>query len=233
MHYEFFDPNADVTIYYRRLPHWDQPGAMCFITWRTADSIPAEVLQRWRTERAIWLRQRSIDPHAKIWREQLKLLSAAVRRDYHQRFTSPWMECLDECHGACVLKQPELSGIVAESLLHQDGDEYDVSDFVVMPNHVHVLAQFRSDGGIRACSKHWKHYTARRINAVLQQSGQFWQWESFDHLVRRAEQFEYLRGYIERNPLVAKLRAGEFRHYRKYSSQALGWTEATTDSFGK
>jgi putative transposase len=214
MPYEFFDPQGEVTIYYRRLPHWDQPGAMCFITWRTIDSIPAEVLGRWRVERAIWLRQNKIDPHAINWREQLMALPVAARRDYHTRFTSPWMECLDECHGACVLRQPELSAIVAESLLHQDGAEYEVSDFVIMPNRAHVLAQFQSEGGMKTCCQNWKHYTARRINAELRQSGHFWQAESFDHLVRSPEQFEYLRGYIERNPVVAGLQPEEYRLYR-------------------
>jgi putative transposase len=99
-------------------------------------------------------------------------LPLEVRLDYHKRFTSPWMDYLDECHGACLLKQPELSRIVAEPLMHQDGDEYEISDFVVMPNHVHVLAQFRSEGGMKACCQNWKHYTARRINAALNQSGQ-------------------------------------------------------------
>jgi len=131
-------------IYYRRLPHWDQPGSMCFVTWRTIDSIPAEVLHRWRVERAIWLRQYKIDPHAKNWREQLNMLPIAALRNYHTRFTSPWMECLDKCHGACVLRQPALSAIVAESLRFHDGAEYELSDFVVMPNHVHILAQFRA-----------------------------------------------------------------------------------------
>src|SRR5437899_1868080 len=74
MQYDFFDPQGEVTIYYRRLPHWDQPGVMCFITWRTIDSIPAEVLRRWRVERAVWLRQHRIDPQAANWREQLKML---------------------------------------------------------------------------------------------------------------------------------------------------------------
>jgi REP-associated tyrosine transposase len=215
MQYEFFDPQGDVTIYYRRLPHWDQPGVMCFITWRSVDSIPADVLQRWRVERAIWLRQYTIDPQAANWREQLRALAVEARRDYHARFTSPWMECLDECHGACLLKRPDLSAIVADSLLHGDGKDYEISDFVVMPNHVHVLAQFRNEGGMRACCQNWKHFTARRINAAVKRSGQFWQWESFDHLVRSAEQFEHLQGYIERNPIVARLKRAEFRHYRK------------------
>jgi len=215
MHFEFFDPADEVTIYYGRLPHWDQPGVACFVTWRTADSIPADVLNRWRVERAVWLRHHGIDPLANSWRDQFRSLPAAARLDYHVRFTSPWMECLDQCHGACVLRRPELSAIVAENLLHGDAQEYELSDFVVMPNHVHVLAQFRSEGAMKACCKNWKHYTARKINALLGQSGPFWQTESFDHLVRSPDQFEYLRGYIERNPIAARLPPEEYRHFRQ------------------
>lgn len=215
MQFEFFDPQGETTIHYRRLPHWDQPGVVCFITWRTVDSIPAEVLGRWRVERAVWLRRHGIDPQAEYWREQLRALPSAARRDYHDRFTSPWMECLDGCHGACVLRRRELAQIVADNLLHQDGGLYELSDFVVMPNHVHLLAQFRSEGGMKRCCQTWKHYTARRINDELGQAGHFWQAESFDHLVRSPEQFEYLRGYVAQNPVVAGLREGEYWHFRK------------------
>jgi REP element-mobilizing transposase RayT len=215
MQYEFFDPAADWTIYYRKLPHWDQPGVMVFLTWRTVDSIPEATLQRWRVERAGWLRRHGIDPLADDWRQRLRALPAAARREYHVHFTSAWMECLDECHGECVLRRPELSAIVAENLLHRDGSDYELSDFVVMPNHVHALAQFRSEGGMQDCCRDWKHYTARKINSALGQSGQFWQTESFDHLVRSPEQFQYQRGYIERNPSAAGLQESEYRYYRR------------------
>jgi putative transposase len=46
-----FDPDAEVTIVERRLPHWSQPGVICFVTFRTYDSMPADVLNRWRIER--------------------------------------------------------------------------------------------------------------------------------------------------------------------------------------
>ncbi len=140
MNFEFFDPKQEIYVHYRRLPHWEQPGVMAFITWRTIDSIPAATLRRWRVERAGWLRRHGIDPQAENWRELVRLLSAADRRQYHEHFTSAWMQKLDECLGACVLKRPEFSEIVAESLLKFDGQEYVLSDFVVMPNHVHILA---------------------------------------------------------------------------------------------
>ena len=123
------------------------------------------------------------------------------------------MDCLDECHGACVLKRPQLSRIVADAMLHFDGRQYLVSDFVVMPNHVHVLVQFPDEGQLKRRCRAWKHYTARQINRLLQTGGRFWQVESFDHLVRSPEQFEYLRHYIRRNGPAAGLGSDEYHYY--------------------
>jgi REP element-mobilizing transposase RayT len=215
MQFDFFDPQEEVYVHYRRLPHWEQPGAMAFITWRTIDSIPEDVLRRWRVERTNWLRRQGIDPLSDGWQESLRLLSREARREYHERFTNRWMEFLDKGHGACVLRRQELSAVVANSLLHADNREYVISDFVVMPNHVHVLAQFHAEGDMKRCCKSWKHWTAGRINEVLQQSGRFWQVESFDHLVRSPEQFEFLRRYIAENPRAAGLQEGEYRLYSR------------------
>ena len=44
---------------------------------------------------------------------------------------------------------------------------------------------------------------------------QFWQWESFDHLVRNAASLAKCREYIMRNPLKARLRAGEYVQFSK------------------
>ena len=215
MHFEFFDPTQEVYIHHRRLPHWEQAGVMYFVTWRTIDSIPESTLRRWRVDRAAWLRRQGIDPLAENWRELLRLLSRDARQEYHEHFTSVWMATLDECHGGCVLKRPELSQIVADAFLHFDGTQYDISDFVVMPNHVHVLVQFPNEGELKRRCRAWKHYTAGEINQRLQTAGRFWQVESFDHLVRSPEQFEYLRDYIFRNGERAGLKVGEFRRYRR------------------
>ncbi|PYK67542.1 MAG: hypothetical protein DME45_10010 [Verrucomicrobia bacterium] len=51
-----FDPYGEVNVARRRLPHWQQPGAAYFITFRLADSLPQSRLRQWREERAIWLR---------------------------------------------------------------------------------------------------------------------------------------------------------------------------------
>jgi putative transposase len=114
-----------------------------------------------------------------------------------------------------LLRRPELGQIVAKSLKHFDGDRYDLTDFVVMPNHVHLLAAFRDAEQMLEQCESWKHYTATQINRRLSRKGRFWQQDGFDHLVRSLEQFEYLRTYIADNPTKAKLRLGEFVHESK------------------
>src|SRR5258708_37659176 len=46
-----FDPDQPYSVISRRLPHWAQAGTACFITWRTADSMPRDVVDRWIAER--------------------------------------------------------------------------------------------------------------------------------------------------------------------------------------
>jgi type I restriction enzyme R subunit len=140
---------------------------------------------------------------------------AKLIQEYRLQISDRWNEHLDASHGSCVLRQPELSQIVADSLLHFDGDRYDLTDFVVMPNHVHLLVAFHDDDSMLKQCEFWKHFTAAQINRALGRSGRFWQQDGFDHLVRSAVQFGHLRQYIAENSIRAKLRRGEYIHYSK------------------
>ncbi|MBN1853037.1 MAG: hypothetical protein JW829_09950 [Pirellulales bacterium] len=76
-----------------------------------------------------------------------------VDRDRIQwKLTERWDAFLDECHGACLLKQADLARIVADSLFHFDSDRYLLTDFVVMPNHVHLMASFFDEEAIFSIS---------------------------------------------------------------------------------
>ena len=90
-----------------------------------------------------------------------------------------------------------------------------MGDFVVMPNHVHLLAAFPSVEGMKAQCSSWMHFTAVRVNKMIGVKGPLWQKEPFDHLVRSPEQYEYLRRYIADNPHKAGLKLGEYL-YRRY-----------------
>jgi putative transposase len=232
---QVFDPRQGYAVVGRRLPHWSQAGTLAFITWRTRDSIPQAVLQAWLEERDEWLRRhgicsplapreepsrgaRRLQPSSRgarglHWRDELQKLAPELVAEFQRHFSNRWNEDLDRCHGECVLRRPELSAIVADSLLKFDDDRYELTDFVVMPNH--VLAAFPDEEAmLRQCDS-WKHFTAREIQRTLGRRGKFWQQDGFDHLVRSIEQFAHLRKYIAENPKKARLRAGEYRHYSK------------------
>ena len=69
-----FDEHGDLTIKRRHLPHWEQPGATYFVTFRLADAVASDVLAQWREERAQWLK---LHPHPWDWK---------TAREYMRRF---------------------------------------------------------------------------------------------------------------------------------------------------
>ena len=211
---QFFDPKQSYSVAWKSLPHWGQAGTVCFITWRTADSLPAAAQRQITKERAEVLRSRGLDPQ-RDWKPQLAKLPAAERRRVQSSLFAIWDRQLDRGAGTCVLARPALSKIVEDSLLHFDGSRYLLTDSVVMPNHVHLLAAFRDEDALLAQCESWKRYSACRIQEALGACGEFWQVEQFDHLVRSPEHFEHYRRYIAENPQKAGLAAGMFRWYSK------------------
>jgi hypothetical protein len=211
--FELFDPKADVRITGgASLPHWYQPGVTYFVTFRTEDSIPLNVAKRWYSARDRWLKQRGIDCSAPGWRDRFDELPRAQRKQFHETFSRQYLECLDQGWGACVLRQPELSAIVAQSLLHFDRERYYMGDFVVMPNHVHALVCLIGAADILEQCYSWKKFSASQINKTLGSSGRFWQEESFDHLVRSTNQLQALQSYVASNP--KQLCRGEYFLYQ-------------------
>lgn len=215
MEFHFFDPSAKTDITHGDLPHWEQADTFYFITWRTADSIPACIHEKWQAEREAWLWAHGIDSRLEDWSRQLEELPEKAHREFYQRFTTQWHAMLDQCHGECVLRRPELSLIVENSLRHFDGARYQLEAFAVMPNHVHVLAGVAGRGEMKRLCRNWKNFTAMQINKALGRQGQFWQWESFDHLVRSPASLEKFREYILQNPVKARLKPDEYRVWAK------------------
>ena len=209
----FFDSEDEFSVAERRLPHWSQAGTLTFLTWRTWDSIPHAVAESWQRDRSAWLAKTGIDPTDPNWRQRLDRLSDAVRGEYHKEFSERWEKLLDACHGDCVLRNPQLANIVAASLKHFNGTRYLLTDFVIMPNHVHLLVMFPDSEMMLSQCESWKRFTAGQVNKQLGRTGRFWQTDCFDHLVRSNAQFESLRRYIKDNPSKAKLNEREFVHY--------------------
>jgi len=211
----FYDPFESFTVLERRLPHWSQSGVVTFITFRTHDSLPSEVLQRFHADRRHWLRCHRINPDLEEWREQLRELTKPEQSEFYRCFSDRWDRELDQGAGQCVFERSEFSKIVADSLLHFDGNRYELTDFVVMPNHVHLLVAFPDEQSLLSQCESRKRFTARQINLRLGTKGRFWQRDGFDHMVRSVEQFEYFRRYIAENPAKAGCTVPETGIYSK------------------
>ncbi len=74
-----------------------------------------------------------------------------------------------------------------------------------MPNHVHVIVQPYPDFDLSDIEHSWKSYTAHKANKLLRRSGEFWQPEPYDHLIRDEEDLERSIEYILSNPKAAGL----------------------------
>jgi type I restriction enzyme R subunit len=212
--FKLFDRQAEVSIRRARLPHWFQPGVTYFVTFRTADSIPRALHQQWHAKRREWLRQNGLDPDDGGWQAKLQKRSE-LHHAYHSSFTRAFMEYLDRGHGRCFLRDPKLAAFVSAALHQFDSDHYELGDFVVMPNHVHLLVCLRGTTEIGRQCRSWKTFTARKVNECIGRRGRFWQAESFDHLVRSESQFRYLQHYIADNPRHAGLRPGEYLYHSR------------------
>jgi REP element-mobilizing transposase RayT len=194
----FFNPYADIRQTQNRLPHWQQKGAVYFATFRLADAIPSRLRNQWEDDRDAWLRH-----NPEPW-------TAETEREYHQRFSGA-IECwLDAGYGACLLRRHDCAEVVAETLRHFEGERVVMISFVVMPNHLHAVFVQNPEFPLEKLIRSWKGFTARQINKLLRRSGNFWQRDYFDRLVRDEKHFANCVRYIRRNPAKARLGKDEF-----------------------
>ncbi len=210
-----FDEHAYARIYeHGILPHWRQPGCTYFVTFRLADSIPESVLRELEYERSLWLKARGIDPAGSDWKRHFAKLPTNDRRIYEQLVGRVLNTSLDECHGACVLRASAIGNEVATALDHFHGSRVLTGDYVVMPNHVHALLTPQDGFELEQILHSIKSYTANQINRALNKKGQLWQRESYDHIVRDAEQLQAYQEYTAANPAKAQLPLGDYIHSR-------------------
>lgn len=193
----------DYKLHYRKnLPHIQPPGAMLFVTFRLAGSLPAHVVQQLQEEAE--QAERAIAAHTPL-EDQAEALYRERRRAFG-RFDA----ALDRADsGPLWLSRPKIAGLVMESLHHLDGWIVELDVYCIMSNHVHVVfAPLPAGDSYFALSRiihSLKRHTAREGNNLLQRTGQFWQHESYDHVVRDEPELDRIRRYILNNPVKAGL----------------------------
>ncbi len=112
---------------------------------------------------------------------------------------------LDAGHGECVLRNPEIAQMMVQALKQFDGERYVLHDWVVMPNHVHLLIEPRGEHDLSDILHSLKSYTATEANRCLGRHGVFWQHESYDRLIRDQDEFNRCVYYVQQNPVRAHL----------------------------
>ncbi|WP_395749081.1 transposase [Prosthecobacter sp.] len=217
--------------YERNLPHWRLAGASYFVTFRLADSLPAEVILRWKQDEAQWLFERGVNirwqrDEPERFRQAIAGLDCGERATFQREMARQFFVELDECHGCCALREPDAHALVAEALRFFHGQRLWVGDFVVMPNHVHVIAQPFEEVPLEEWLYSVKRFTAARLmqredlrERLMTRAGRVWQPESFDRVIRDLDELRRTREYIEKNP--RGLRMGEFHLHRAEWIDAL------------
>jgi len=159
------------------------------------------------------------------------------RLEAAENFSRDWFIKLEDIMhkasaGPMWMKDDRVADVVAESLRKLDDNAYRLDAYSVMSNHVHAVFKpslsekdlhesFDPEGRLTFTSKHpslsrimqsLKGTSSRECNRILSRTGQFWEHESFDHVVREGKSFQTIK-YVLNNPVKAGL-AGEWREWR-------------------
>lgn len=162
------------------LPHFDHNEIIQFITFRLYDSVPEKVIEQWKTELK-WKNNITADSQEAFkLRERIEIYA-------------------DAGHGQCFLKDKRVAHIIENALLHFDKQRYELFEWCIMPNHVHVLCKILKNYTLNKIVQSWKSFTAHQANTVLNRSGQFWMPDYFDRYIRNRHHFLKTVEYIRNN----------------------------------
>jgi putative transposase len=183
------------------LPHVVKSGALYFVTFRLADSLPQAVLREFENE------INSLKPKTKPRAAPNQPLPPFDRdREKRKRIEA----YLDRGAGASWLSDKHIARVACEALLFFNGQRYELDEWVIMPNHIHALVRPINGCTLSRVLQTWKWRIASEANKSLGKTGErFWQPESFDRVIRDDEEKLAVRRYIRRNPVKAGLCASE------------------------
>jgi REP element-mobilizing transposase RayT len=117
--------------YRRNLPHIQPPGATFFITARLAGSLPPSVLQRLSQQAARLGAKGSVPAEGE---------TASDQRERERFWFREYETLLHETKsGPHWLADDRVAAVLAESMHYQDGKQYRLDAFCIMPNHLHIV----------------------------------------------------------------------------------------------
>ena len=100
-------------------------------------------------------------------------------------------------------------------------EQWHVGNFVIMPDHIHLIATFDLTTGIKASVSAWKRYQTKILGIA-------WQADFFEHRLRNQSEFDEKAYYIRMNPVRKNMvRTAEEWPY------VVDWTTIRDGSFGE
>ena len=229
-------PNLDYKSFSaRHRPHIHPADATLFVTFRLAGSIPQAVLRAYKAKKEWLENEMKRRTRKSAMGSQTAELNECLHRleEFHREWFVKFEDVLHTAEsGPMWMKEEPVAAKVAENLHRLDGDAYRLDAYCVMSNHVHVvftpllseaelqesfdegghLTFLREHPGLSRIMHSVKGRTARECNLVLSRKGQFWEHESFDHVVRPGKLMATIR-YVLNNPVKAGL-VKDWREWR-------------------
>lgn len=191
-----FQVQMQKPFYRQKLPHKQADDAIYFVTYRLYGSIPISVIQQLQLEYEQSVKQLIAD------KQYTSANEYKLQKKYFARYDSFLDNSLNEPHW---LQQTEIAQVVYDSLSHLATTEIELYSFTIMSNHVHVLLSLtKSEIDLYKIMQSHKSFTDKKCNTILQREGQFWEAESYDHIVRAGE-FDNIVNYILQNAVKAGL----------------------------
>lgn len=90
--------------------------------------------------------------------------------------------------------------IVLSTIVRFDGQRYQLLATVVMNDHVHVVVRPHPSAQLHRLVRAWKSVSAILVNRRRSRAGPLWQEESFDRILRTADEVLSKIEYVARNP---------------------------------
>jgi len=188
--------------YKRNLPHYQLKDSYYFITFTLAFSYSQKFINKLKKEKEAYEEISSkLDDDEK---SEFKLIFHKKSYDYFEEYLHKANQCIN------YLEDNKISEIVAESLHFFDKVRYDLSAYCIMPNHVHLIIKPYEENNdkpyaLQKIMHSIKSYTANQCNEILNKTGQFWNYENYDHLIRDEKDFYRCLQYVIDNPVKARL----------------------------
>lgn len=178
-----FDPDLPVRRYQRHLPHWRQPGATYFVTFRLAGYGECvfgnlECANEMATSLCYFQEAESLGSDATAlekFRAEDEVDEATSLEN--QRTEQPPDRGTQRCFTSC---------------------------FCVMHNHVHAVMKPMDGFELEEILDSIKGFVSRKVSPLLGRQGNLWEQESYDRIIRDEEHLCRVIQYIGNNPAKAE-----------------------------